>query len=249
VNAPPRLSPAKGEGDALRRVAQRRILFGHQSVGGNVLDGLARLAREHSDAGLRIAAVESLPGAPAIAHLRIGQNERPLSKIAHFDDLMSKAPGDWAEVAFFKFCYVDFDAEREVRSLFESYQRAHEARKAQHARTIFVHLTAPLTRVERGPKKWIRNRVGSAAGGERENVKRNQYNELLRRDYAGREPLFDLARFEAAGAEGSFQRHGQRYESLASTYTDDGGHLNPTGQIAVASQLVAFLAALPAVAG
>jgi hypothetical protein len=233
----------------LRRLAQRRILFGHQSVGGNLLHGVAQLAAELPEAGVRIAELGPSLGGPAIAHVLIGQNERPLSKIAHFDQLMSSAPGDWAEIAFFKFCYVDFNADRDVRMLFESYQRAHEARKATHPRTIFVHVTAPLTTVQRGPKGWIRNRVGSAAWGERENVKRNQYNVLLRRDYGGREPLFDLAHFEAAGGEGSFQRDGQRYESLAGTYTSDGGHLNPTGQLAVATGLVAFLAALPAEAG
>jgi hypothetical protein len=225
-------------------VAQRRILFGHQSVGANVLDGVARLAHEQPAAGLRIAAADAPLDGPALAHLLIGQNERPLSKIAHFDWLMASRAGEWAEIAFFKFCYADINAATDVPGLFESYRRAHEARKARHPRTIFVHLTVPLTSVQRGAKGWLKKMTGSAAWGERENVKRSEYNELLRRSYSGIEPIFDLARLESAGEGASFVRDGRRYESLASGYSSDGGHLNPTGQVAIAAQLVDFLAAL-----
>jgi len=238
--------PLAGEGEALRRVAQRRILFGHQSIGANILDGIARLAREQQAAGLRIAPADASLDGPAIAHLLIGQNGRPLSKIAHFDQLLSTAVGDWAEIAFFKFCYVDFHAETNVPRLFESYQRAHELRVVTYPGTIFVHVTAPLTVVQQGPKGWLKTATGSAPTGARENVTRNEYNDLLRRAYGSGEPLFDLARVEADGEKGSFERSGQRFESLSSAYTNDGGHLNTTGELAVATQLVDFLSALPA---
>ena len=139
--------------DDLHRVAQRRILFGHQSVGGNLLEGMARLARDQHVDGLHITGVDQLSGSgPAIAHLLIGENEKPDSKIAHFDQLMSGPAGEWAEIAFFKLCYADIDEQTDVPALFESYERAHQARKARHPNTIFVHVTTPLTTVQRGPK-------------------------------------------------------------------------------------------------
>jgi hypothetical protein len=231
--------------DQLRRVAQRRILFGHQSVGSNVLEGLERLALANHAASLHIAALGPPSDGPAIAHVLIGANGRPFSKIAHFDQLMSSAAGRWAEIAFFKFCYVDFHAGSDLATLFDSYQQAHEARQAEHPQTIFVHMTAPLTTVRPESRRWFKNPGSGGATGERENMKRNEYNQLLRRAYEGSEPLFDLARIETAAGRGSFERDGRRYECLDEAMTSDGGHLNATGQLAVASTLVNFLAALP----
>lgn len=203
-------------------------------MGANILDGVTRLARDHPDAGLQVVDAGEVVDGPALAHAFIGENTRPESKIGGFDRLLAGSRGAWAEVALFKFCYADFTAQTDVPRLFEIYARAHEVRKAAHPRVLFVHVTAPLTTVQRGPKAWLRKRAGSAAWGERENERRNQYNNLLRRQY-GSDPLFDLARFEAVG----------RGERLADAYTDDGGHLNEVGQAAVAEQLVVFLSTLP----
>jgi hypothetical protein len=233
----------------LRQVAQRRILFGHQSVGGNILEGLRQLGSEQQAAGLRIVAADQPLDSPALAHLAIGENGKPASKIADFDRLLAGEPGGWAEVAFFKFCYADFDARTDARHLFESYQRANEARRARHPRITFMHLTAPLTTVQRGPAGWVLRLAGRDPWGEPENVIRHQYNELLRQTYRGREPILDLARLESAGGNGSFRHRGRRYESLSPGYTDDGGHLNYAGRLAVATAAIATLAALPATAG
>lgn len=47
-----RSSDPKGD---LETIARSRLYFGHQSVGGNVLEGLASLAKEH---GVRLRIVE-----------------------------------------------------------------------------------------------------------------------------------------------------------------------------------------------
>jgi len=227
-------------------VAKRRILFGHQSVGDGVLAGAEQLAAQDPEAHLRVVPVDRLDQGPAIVHAQIGENGRPLSKIAHFDHLMATAPGQWAEVAFFKLCYADFDAGTDASRLFESYRIASETRSGQHPSVTFVHVTTPLTTVQGGLKGRLKSLGGSARWGELENVKRNRYNELLRDRYAGIEPLFDLARLEAKGDSASFWHDGRRYECLATAFTDDGGHLNATGQINIATELMAFLAALPA---
>jgi hypothetical protein len=236
--------------DAIARMSQRRIFFGHQSVGGNVLDGIAQLAGETPGTKLNLVQSESKDAlqTPGLVHAMVGRNEDPASKIAHFEKLMTEGPGASAEIAFFKFCYVDFAPETDVEKLFSQYQASLKSLQEKRPNTVFVHVTVPLTTVQTGFKGWLKNLIGSGAWGQRENVKRHQFNELLRKSYEGREPLFDLAKLESIRPDGSaesFTRDGKAYPSLVRGYTDDGGHLNAIGQRVVAEKLVSFLAALP----
>src|SRR5215510_6801722 len=56
------------------RLASRRIFFGHQSVGGNIMDGVAELARENPRLGLHVSGDERAlaAGQAAFAHALIG---------------------------------------------------------------------------------------------------------------------------------------------------------------------------------
>src|SRR5215212_2127264 len=67
-------------------LVMRRIFFGHQSVGADLLNGLVRVVRE-SGVPLRISEW-STPDAldsPGLVHTLIGRNEDPDSKIRHFE--------------------------------------------------------------------------------------------------------------------------------------------------------------------
>jgi len=71
---------------------------------------------------------------------------------------------------------------------------------------------------------------------------------MLRKEYEGKEPLFDIAKFESTlpdGSRTSFSENGKIYYCLASNYTTDGGHLNDLGKKVVAEQLLLFLSKLP----
>jgi hypothetical protein len=232
----------------LERVAQRSIYFGHQSVGENLLDGLRDLAR---DAGvpLRIAEARSAsalkPG--TFGHTFVAENGDPLRKLRSFEQAMGprQAPVD---IAFVKFCYVDVDAATDSKALFEHYRAAIDGLRAKHPGTTFVHVTLPLTEEQGGAKALAKRLLGRAPGGTIENVRREEYNALLRRAYAGREPLFDLARIESTAPDGSavkVQWNGREAPALAAAYTDDGGHLNAVGRLRAARELVAVLAAIP----
>ena len=75
----------------------------------------------------------------------------------------------------------------------------------------------------------------------------SQFNELLRRAYKDREPIFDLAVFESTlpnGERVQHDLHGRAVASLAPAYTDDGGHLNAAARVAIARRLVAAIARL-----
>ncbi|MCP3161440.1 hypothetical protein [Myxococcus qinghaiensis] len=236
----------------LEKLASRRIFFGHQSVGGNILDGVKQIPASSQGLAPRVVEVknptESLaPG--TLAHAMVGQNEKPESKIADFERMMDAGLGKSTDVAFFKFCYIDFNGATDTRALFEKYRVAMEGLKARHPGTTFVHVTAPLTTVQRGAKAWLKELLGRPVWGIAENVQRETFNELMRKTYGGKEPLFDLARLESTAPDGTretYELNGQTWPAMVPGYSDDGGHLNATAQARLAKELLNFLAGLPA---
>jgi hypothetical protein len=99
--------------------------------------------------------------------------------------------------------------------------------------------------VQTGPKAFVKKIIGKAPGWYLDNVKRNSYNEKVRKAYSGKEPLFDLALVEATRPDGSlatFEWQGQSFQQLVPEYGSDGRHLNETGRQYVAEQLLVFLA-------
>jgi hypothetical protein len=243
-------TPAGETRASLETLTHRRVFFGHQSVGGNILEGVRRLSTEGGPAP-RIEEVgdPSRPLAPGtLAHAMVGQNEQPETKLAHFEKLMDGGMARSADVAFLKFCYIDFNGTTDSKALFEKYRATLLGLKARHPGVTFVHTTVPLTIVQRGAKAWLKEWMGRPVWGREENVTREAFNALLRQTYAGQEPLFDLASLESTHADGTpetYEFGGRHYPAMAPEYSDDGGHLNPTGQARLASALVSFLAALP----
>jgi hypothetical protein len=241
------LSPALHAGtltDDLKIIAQERIYFGHQSVGKNVLDGLHELA---AAAGVPLKIVEvpraaDLQG-PEVGHLFVPENGDPLLKLANFRRALGT--GSKADIALVKFCYVDITADTDMRGLFDEYRSTIDELKRKNPGTTFVHVTLPLTTVQTGPKAWVKRLLGRAPYGTIENVKREQYNALLRRTYAGIEPIFDLARVESIAADGTqatVEWDGVVAPALVPAYTDDGGHLNHIGRLRAAKEFAAVLA-------
>src|SRR5206468_6900440 len=114
----------------------------------------------------------------------------------------SLGTGSRYDVALVKFCYVDINADTDAAALFDRYRVALNDLRAKNPRTVFVHATLPLTTVQTGPKAWVKQLLDRAPYGTVENVRREQYNRLLRATYAGREPMFDLARIESTAPDG-----------------------------------------------
>lgn len=230
---------------SLGALAQKKVFFGHQSVGENVLAGLAALASE-AKVSLRIAegATAEAFAAPGIVHARVGKNEDPHSKLRDFEALLD-GPARAAEVALVKLCYVDFGPGVDAQKLFEAYLERVEAVKKKHPTLALVHVTAPLTTVQGGLKGFVKNAIGRAPAGQRENQARHAYNTLLRARFGGKEPLFDLAAVEAGDGPTAcrFSRDGQQWPCLRPELTDDGGHLNARGQREAALALAKALAA------
>lgn len=232
----------------LQRIAQRKIFFGHRSVGRNLLDGVSQLS---TMAGVPVHMVET-PTAegvkPAVfGHTLVDRNGDPFQKIKSFEQAIGQQPTG-LDIALVKFCYVDITANTDVKALFSRYRASIEDLKARNPGTAFVHVTAPLTIVQDGIKDSLKRLIGRAPYGTIENIRREEYNTLLRETYSGHEPLFDLARVESTAPDGtavSVKWKGSVAPAMSPAYTDDGGHLNATGKLRAAREFVSVLASIP----
>jgi hypothetical protein len=235
--------------EGLAKVGLRTVFFGHQSVGMNVLEGLQTLA---SREGTEIRLVELKPGTPVppgtIAHAWVGENEKPFTKIDAFVRAVDAIPSPGVNIAFVKFCYVDFTPDTDAAALMTRYQAAIADLRQRHPRTTFVHVTAPVSTVQGGAKSLLKQLTGKQPYGLVENVRREEYNSLLRKTYQGKEPFFDLARVESTFPDGRVETvewKGRRVPALVPAYTEDGGHLNEEGRARAARELLSVLASIP----
>ena len=224
-------------------VSRTRVFFGHQSVGGNIIDGIRQLTQT-AGAPLAILPLHSSDPShgPMFLHAFIGENGRPSSKIDAFAAGLDRLAPDPVDVAVMKFCYVDFAADTDIQELFDAYAQRVAALQKRYPHTTFVHVTTPLKAPE-GIKGWVKQLIGRGRPVD-ENIRRNQYNALLRRRFASH-VIFDLAAVESTepdGARSTFQARGRTYEQLASAYTSDGAHLNNNGSQVAARALIAAVA-------
>lgn len=227
----------------LEHISRERIYFAHQSVGGNLLEGVAELSAE-AGVPVRILRADRAAEVPpaTFGHTFVPENGAPLKKLESF---RTELAGATLDLALLKFCYVDIRADTDVKALFARYRQTIAELRRSHPHTVFVHVTLPLTTEQTGWKALAKKLLGRAPSGTVENVRREQYNRLLRDAYAGREPLFDLARIESTAPDGTPVRvrwQGLSAPALAPQYTDDGGHLNTDGRRRAARELVAVLA-------
>ena len=227
----------------LERLARERIYFGHQSVGANLLEGIADLAAEQA-VPVRIVRADRASDVPpaTFGHTFVPENGAPLEKLKNFRAALGSAPVD---VALLKFCYVDIEAGTDVRALFAAYRETLAELRRSHPATVFVHVTLPLTGEPTGWKALAKRLLGRSPAGMAENLRREEYNRLLRAAFAGREPLFDLALIESTAPDGTPVRErwqGVAAPALAPQYAEDGGHLNAEGRRRAARELIAVLA-------
>lgn len=242
--------PAVSIALAAGRLSTARVFFGHQSVGLNLLDGLRRLSNASSD-GLCLVdcgnSAESLADRRGFfAHARLGCNGSPTSKTAAFTNTLENGLAQRVDVAFHKYCYVDIERSTDVNALFGSYQAAMARLELRFPALTIVHVTTPVMAVQAGPRAIVKRLIGRAPDHYEDNVARNRFNELMRREYHGQGRLFDLAALEATPLGSVPETHklnGEPFYSLRSEYTDDGGHLNVRAQDGIAAELARFLAA------
>ena len=231
---------------SIEEIKDIRVFFGHQSVGGNILDGLAGLeAFEIPIVDIR-EDVE-FPEGPVVLHATIGQNAHPDEKISDFALIMRSGVAEQTDVSFMKFCYVDANQGMSAEEIFCQYIDEMEALEKEFLNTKFVYVTMPLTSPQSNPKNLFKRVLGMPLYGHEENLERQRFNDMLREAKGDTGRLFDIARFESTRPNGSifmYKTKDTAYEALVPGYTSDGGHLNELGCRLVAEALVQFLALL-----
>ena len=241
-------SPPVFNDQQIANLSTKKVFFGHQSVGNNVVQGIRDLMS--ADPRLRMNIVKSadpqLIPAPAFVEFEIGRNGDPQSKNQAFAAILDKGMGAQGGIAMFKYCYVDIDSSTDVPKMVEDYRAEISTLKAEYPTLKIVHFTVPLTTVEPTTKAWIKGLLGRTTTQD-VNVKRNEFNNLLRKTYSGVDPIFDLAQVESTHPDGTrsyFTRESNTIYTLAPELTTDGGHLNEAGRQAAAEALLQVLAGL-----
>ena len=233
--------------EQLRRLARHRVFFGHQSVGMSLLEGVRETALRYPDVPLRVIEVSGDLPARTFGHAFLPANGEPELKLKSFERALASGIGSVADVAFLKFCYADFSVGTDSADLFARYQTTLRELRAKYPRVIFVHVTVPLTTLQAGTMSTVKRFFGRAPGGLLENMKREEFNDLLRGSYVGKEPLFDLAGLESTSPDGDrefLEWKDRRIPVLFTSYTEDGGHLNPGARLRLGGELIAFLASV-----
>jgi len=230
-------------------LAGKRIFFGHQSVGANIMQGVADLVAADPRLALRVLGPGEIGPASGgfFAHGQVGANGAPSSKTDDFAKQMAEGLGSRVDIAFHKYCYIDFPEGTDPEKIFGHYRDTMARLRTQYPAVTFVHVTVPVTVVQTGPKAVVKRMLGRAPGGYADNIRREQFNALMRREYAEREPLFDLAAIESTDAEGTQQRfefNGQSGLALFPPYASDGRHLGELGRRRVAEELLVLLASI-----
>ena len=238
------------------KLSQKRILFGHQSVGNNIIKGIKDIIKDNPQIKLNIienSHPSEIP-TPGFIHFKVGSNTDPQSKMDEFVKILKQEVEKKPDLAFFKFCYVDFSENTDVSQVFNAYKKTMDTLVLSFPQTTFVHVTVPLKSHPKNSNEW---RTGAKILFKKilnqpldeliVNKERNEFNELLKNTYNGKAPIFDLASIEATfpnGKQEVFSYNGKRYFSLVSDYTKDGGHLNEMGRKVVAAKLLVFLTQL-----
>lgn len=217
-----------------------RVYFAHQSVGSNILEGVARMDRSvrilpASENGTRD------PAALIILHGAIGQNGDPAGKCRAFRKEIDRVAAD-IEIAMLKLCYADFNAAVDVAALSRLYMDTLRSLERRHPAIRFIAVTSPLTVATPRWKQFLKTALFRESS-DAANSRRHQFNERLRKDWHG--ILFDLGAAESTPEDASLAMQGQpedRVPALRSEYSSDGGHLNSKGQARVAQAMLAALA-------
>ena len=242
-----------------QELSKKKIFFGHQSVGNNIIKGISTLKKEHPVVTLNLqeGRDSNMFSNGVFAHDKIGSNHDPISKVDDFYAVIKGNGSPHIDIVFFKFCFVDIDSASDVNAIFNYYHKKMTQLKEIFPETLFIHFTVPLLRAEKNLsisslKKILKKSLGKKSNhilDNEHNIARNKFKSLLLSEYEGKEPVFDLAKVESTYSNGelsTFSSGGATYYSLVPEYTKDGGHLNEIGQKVVAEKLLIFLANLSA---
>jgi hypothetical protein len=239
-------SGTKNTGEIIKKVSDLKIYFGHRSVGNDILGGIEQWENE---TGVQLNKVESKDfsslGDASLVHFRVGSNTDPRSKIDEFVSLVAQIPQEANPVAFFKLCYIDIVGNTDIDPLFEYYKEKMLYLKETYPNIRFMVTTVPLMGHQKGIKAIVKKMLGRQPTGVLGNIKRDEFNQRLIREFQGIMPVFDLGGIESIRPDGTKETYsfkGNEYPYMHKNYTYDYGHLTDFGAKTLSYNLLAFLA-------
>jgi hypothetical protein len=227
-------------------LAGKKVFFGHQSVGRNILAGLDLVLKAEPSIRLDIreTADPAAFSGPVFAHFPVGRNRDPKGKVDDFRRLLETGIGHAADIAFFKLCFVDVDRKTDIRDVFAHYERTLADLAAKFPGLTIIPVTVPLTNHDPGIKARVKRLLGRGPAVLQDNAARNRFNALVREKYGN--AVWDLAEAESTTSAGARVTAGDDNGivfEMNPAYTRDGGHLNAVGGQAVAIDLLLRLSA------
>lgn len=223
-----------------------RLLFGHQSVGADLLRGVKEI-RDEQGRGPAVVGHEEIDRAPpgnVIVDATVGVNKDPASKMESCLKILEGGIASHVDAVMLKFCYIDVNARPTAEDLWHRYVEFAEHVRARFPSLALKHCTIPLRRLPAGPYALARRLLGHRHPESERNRAREWFNERLRERFAAAGSLFDLATLESTHADGSRcvqGRGAERTFGLAPELTHDGGHLNEFGRRRLAARFIEFL--------
>jgi len=233
-------------GSMYGRLAEKRILFAHQSVGAEIVRGVLDIRENRAGTVFRVveSRIPDALSAPGLCHCRIGRNADPASKISDFERLMDAGFGETTDLAFLKLCYVDMATGVDIEDVFRLYRESFTRLTGKFPDVVFLHVTVPVVR-ESGTARAILQKLAMRTDRRREdNASRGRFSELMIHEYGVSGTVFDLASIESGIGSGELQDSSNLRRlagPLMASYTYDGFHLNVKGRKIVADALLSTL--------
>lgn len=216
----------------LSYVATKRILFGHMSVGQNMVDGIVPLYNSYGVAPpniiTKLSNINSASGG-FFAEFGVGTNGDPVGKTANFDTQVRLYAAK-LDIVFMKFCFIDITSTTDLNAVFTAYKTVMDGITNDFPNITVVYTTSALD-------------IYSTPNA----VARAQLAAMVRAEYGATGRVFDLATIESTAPDGSRvggDSGGQPYYKPYSGYLLDGGHLNATGAALADTKLYELLAGL-----
>ncbi len=222
--------------EIIETIKSDKILFAHQSVGQNIIDGISILSKQNNW-GLNIKKNEEINNG-GIYHVMIGENEKPYLKISEFKRVVEKNSNN-LDIAIFKFCYVDVDEETNVEKLFNAYVDLVNEIEKKYPQIKLIKTTIPIRVINNSFTAKAKRFLGLNVWGDKAAYNRENYNNLVRKKY-GKDDLFDIALIES-----SFKNKSNKVStpygylfSMDEAISSDGSHLNQVGKLYIANELL-----------
>ncbi len=203
--------------DALRKAQELRVVFGHESVGFDVIHGVQALSAADPERYGVTVQPQIQPNwfsrSHGLGEFFFHNNGNATGKIDDFEGRVRGGFGDCVDVASMKLCYADMTERSDPQAIFDRWKESFEGLEKDYPKVRFVWWTVPVPQP---------SRCGD---------KRTAINDLIRA-YVRKNGklLLDVADIESHTPEGKEVKHPDGSERLFADYgRDAGGHLNDEG--------------------